>query len=268
MPTRTALKPAPAAGGAKAGYHQAHAALLDLADPGKAAFLAGFFKTGKGQYAEGDRFLGIPVPAIRRISRQNRQLSLSHVERLLRSAYNEERLLALLVLGDAYRCGNAPTRQAVCRCYLRNRSRVNNWNLVDASAPHILGAHLLRRNRTVLYHLARSSNLWERRIAVLATFAFIREGDFADTLELIRRLLNDKHDLMHKACGWMLREIGKRDQTTLEAFLQQHHREMPRTMLRYAIERFAPARRKAYLSGRFSAGLQNAIRRDDKMGET
>jgi 3-methyladenine DNA glycosylase AlkD len=228
---------------------QAHAALLALANPAKAAFLAGFFKTGKGQYAEGDRFLGITVPAIRRISRQFRQLGLSQIERLLRSSYNDERLLALLILVDAYRAGDAPTREAVCRCYLRNRSRVNNWNLVDVSAPYILGAHLLRRKRTVLYRLARSPILWDRRIAVLATFAFIREGDFADTLELIRRLLNDKHDLMHKACGWMLREIGKRDPATLETFLQEYHRMMPRTMLRYAIERFTPVRRKAYLSG-------------------
>jgi 3-methyladenine DNA glycosylase AlkD len=223
--------------------------LLKLANPARAAFLAGFFKTGKGQYAEGDRFLGIMVPAIRRVSRQFRQLGLPQIERLLRSAYNEERLLALFILDDAYRTGDAPTRQAVCQCYLRNRSRVNNWNLVDASAPYILGAHLLRRKRTVLYRLARSPNLWDRRIAVLATFAFIREGDFTDTLALTRRLLDDKHDLMHKACGWMLREIGKRDRAKLEDFLRQHHRVMPRTMLRYAIERFTPARRKAYLSG-------------------
>jgi 3-methyladenine DNA glycosylase AlkD len=232
-----------------ANYQQVHAALLALANLEKAAFLAGFFKTGKGQYAEGDRFLGVAVPAIRRISRHFRHLGPAQIERLLRSAYNEERLLALLILVAVYRAGTAQTRQAVCRCYLRYRHRVNNWNLVDASAPYILGAHLLRRKRTVLYRLARSSNLWERRIAVLATFAFIRAGDFGDTLELTRRLLNDKHDLMHKACGWMLREIGKRNPAALEDFLRQHHRAMPRTMLRYAIERFPPARRKAYLSG-------------------
>jgi 3-methyladenine DNA glycosylase AlkD len=249
MPARNTLKPASSATGSTASYRQAHAALLGLADPAKAAFLEGFFKTRKGQYAEGDRFLGITVPAIRRLSRQFRQLGLSQIERLLRSPFNEERLLALLILGDSYRRGAAPARQAVCRCYLRNRSRVNNWNLVDASAPYILGAYLLPRKRTALYRLARSQNLWDRRIAVLATFAFIREGDFADTLELTRRLLQDKHDLMHKACGWMLREIGKRDPIVLEDFLRQHHRAMPRTMLRYAIERFPPARRQAYLRG-------------------
>ncbi len=249
MSARNDLKPASTATGATASYRQAHVALLELANPAKAAFLAGFFKTGKGQYAEGDRFLGITVPEIRRVSRQFRQLGLSQIERLLQSAYNEERLLALLILGDAYRKGDTRAHRAVCRCYLQNRARVNNWNLVDASAPYILGAHLLRRKRTVLYRLARSPNLWDRRIAVLATFAFIRESDFADTLELTRRLLDDRHDLMHKACGWMLREIGKRDPATLEDFLRQHHRAMPRTMLRYAIERFTPARRKAFLSG-------------------
>jgi 3-methyladenine DNA glycosylase AlkD len=249
MPERKFRNTANPAKGVVPRYPQAHAALLALANPEKAAFLARFFKTGKGQYAEGDRFLGIMVPAIRRVSRQFRQLGLADVERLLRSAYNEERLLALLILVATYRAGDAHKREVVCGCYLRNRSRINNWNLVDASAPYILGAHLLRRKRALLYQLARSPNLWERRMAVLATFAFIREDDFGDTLELTRRLLDDQRELMHKACGWMLREIGKRDRSVLERFLLEHHRAMPRTMLRYAIERFPPARRLAYLHG-------------------
>ena len=132
----------------------------------------------------------------------------------------------------------------------KKRVRINNWNLVDSSAPHIVGAHLLRQDRSVLYELAQSRSLWDRRIAVLATFAFIRADDFADTLKLTEQLLADEHDLMHKACGWMLREVGKRNQPALEKFLRRHHPVMPRTMLRYAIERFTPARRKAYLAGK------------------
>ena len=231
-------------------HRQAHAALLALANPNKAEFLAGFFKTGKGQYAEGDRFLGITVPAIRQLARQFRQLGLTDCERLLQSAYNDERLLALLILVERYRKGDVGIKDKVYQVYLNNRHRVNNWNLVDSSAPYIVGAHLLQQDRSLLYQLAQSRSLWERRIAVLATFAFIRAGDFADTLKLTGQLLGDEHDLMHKACGWMLREVGKRNQSVLEGFLQQHYAVIPRTMLRYAIERFAPAKRTGYLTGK------------------
>jgi len=230
-------------------YRQVHMALLALANPKKSAFLAGFFKTGMGQYAEGDRFLGISVPAIRQVASQFRQLDLKDCERLLQSPYNDERLLALLILVGHYRCGNFSMKNKVYRIYLENRHRVNNWNLVDGSAPHIVGAHLLQQDRSLLYELAQSRSLWDRRIAMLATFAFIRANDFADTLKLTELLMTDEHDLMHKACGWMLREVGKRNQTVLESFLCRHHRVMPRTMLRYAIERFDPAKRKAYLTG-------------------
>jgi 3-methyladenine DNA glycosylase AlkD len=231
-------------------HRQAHAALLALANPNKAEFLAGFFKSGKGQYAEGDRFLGITVPAIRQLARQYQQLGLTDCERLLQSAYNDERLLALLILVEQYRKGDFGIKNKVYQVYLNNRHRVNNWNLVDSSAPYIVGAHLLNRSRSLLYQLAKSRSLWDRRIAVLATFAFIRAGDFADTLKLTEQLLGDEHDLMYKACGWMLREIGKRNQSVLEGFLRQHYAVMPRTMLRYAIERFAPTKRKDYLTGR------------------
>jgi 3-methyladenine DNA glycosylase AlkD len=230
-------------------YRQVHMALLALANPNKAAFLAGFFKTGKGQYAEGDRFLDISVPAIRLLARQFRQLDLKDCERLLQSPYNDERLLALLVLVEHYRNGDTDVKNKVCRIYLINRQRVNNWNLVDSSAPHIVGSHLLHQDRSLLYQLAQSGSLWDRRIAMLATFAFIRANDFADTLKLSELFLTDEHDLMHKACGWMLREVGKRNQAVLESFLCRHHRVMPRTMLRYAIERIDPVRRKAYLIG-------------------
>ncbi len=231
-------------------HRQAHAALLALANQNKAEFLAGFFKTGKGQYAEGDRFLGITVPAIRQLARQYQQLGLKDCERLLQSAYNDERLLALLILVEQYRKGDVGIKNRVYQVYLNNRHRVNNWNLVDSSAPYIVGAHLLNRSRSLLYQLAKSRSLWERRIAVLATFAFIRAGDFADTLKLTEQLLGDEHDLMHKACGWMLREVGKRNQSVLEGFLRQHYAAIPRTMLRYAIERFAPANRTGYLTGK------------------
>jgi hypothetical protein len=230
-------------------YGQAHAALLALANPKKAAFLAGFFKTGKGQYAEGDRFLGLVVPSVRRLARQFQHLGLADCERLLHSRYNEERLLSLLILIGQYRNGEADTKNKVYRIYFKNRDRINNWNLVDVSAPPIIGAHLLRQNRSVLYELAQSRSLWDRRMAVLATFAFIYENEFAETLKLVEKLLDDEHDLMHKACGWMLREVGKRNRPALEKFLRRHHRAMPRTMLRYAIEKFSPARRRAYLTG-------------------
>jgi 3-methyladenine DNA glycosylase AlkD len=220
---------------------------MALADPEKAAFLQGFFKTGRGQYAEGDRFLGVVVPQIRRLCREYRALPQTEAEKLLQSRYNEERLLGLLILIEHYRRGNGEQREEVCQCYLRNLRRVNNWNLVDSSAPYILGEHLCSGQTKLLDELAQSKDLWERRVAVLATLAFIRRGRYDDTLRLVELLLPDKEDLMHKACGWMLREIGKRDLPTLERFLDRHAGHMPRTMLRYAIERFPRARRLEYL---------------------
>jgi 3-methyladenine DNA glycosylase AlkD len=232
---------------------RAQAALLALADPDKAKFLAGFFKTGPGQYGEGDRFLGIVVPAVRQVAKQFRRLPLADCEVLLASPYNEERLLALLILVGQYRAADAATRDKVYQSYLAQRLRVNNWNLVDSSAPNIVGTHLLTRDRSVLVELAQSPTLWDRRIAMLATLTFIRAKDFADTLRLTELLLADPQDLMHKACGWMLREVGKRDAAVLEQFLSVHQRAMPRTMLRYAIERFAPDKRAALLAGTFTS---------------
>ncbi len=208
-----------------------------------------FFKTAPGQYAAGDRFLGIKVPPLRRLARQYQELPLSECAALLRSSYHEERLLALLILVRAYQRGEASTRQAIHELYLASTSYVNNWDLVDVSAESLVGAHLADRPRTLLARLAESASLWERRIAILATFHFIKKGDFADLLHLASRLLADREDLIHKAVGWMLREVGKRDLATAEAFLQQHHAQMPRTMLRYAIERFPEPRRQAYLKG-------------------
>jgi len=218
--------------------------LRKLADPVRAKHSLRFFKTAPGQYGHGDRFLGLTVPAMRTLVREFRELPLAGAEALLASEWHEERLVALLILVAQYR--HAPAE--VYRLYLANTDRINNWDLVDASAPHIVGAHLETRNRRPLYLLARSKSLWERRIAVVATQHFIRRDDLADTLAIARILLRDEHDLIHKATGWMLREAGKRDERVLRAFLDEHAAAMPRTMLRYAIERLPPALREHYLS--------------------
>ena len=226
------------------------AQLRALAAPATAVVLQRFFKTGPGQYGEGDVFLGIRVPALRALAKQHREAGLATIAALLDSRYHEERLFALLLLMQWYQAADESGKQAAFDLYLGNTPHINNWDLVDASAPHIVGRHLEQRSRAVLDTLARSPLLWERRIAIVATFHFIRRNDCTDTLYLARILLHDKHDLMHKATGWMLREVGKRDCAALESFLQTHQREMPRTMLRHAIERFAPPLRKRYLHGK------------------
>lgn len=228
-------------------YSCAHEALHALANPEKAAFFVRFFKAGPGEYAEGDRFLGVMVPEVRRLAGVYAGLPLAAVTRLLKSPYNEERLLGLLILVRKYARGDSATRTKVYQFYVRHLAHVNNWNLVDSSAPYILGNYLLKRSRAPLFRLAASKNLWRRRVAVLATFPMIRAGEFEDTLRLCETLLGDREDLMHKACGWMLREIGKRDERVLREFLDQHGAKMPRTMLRYAIERFPEGVRKKYL---------------------
>lgn len=219
-------------------------------DPDKAAFFRRFFKCGPGQYGEGDQFLGLSVPQVRTVLAQYRTLELTECSTLLQSPYNEARLLAVLILVAHYqrKRATAHERQAVFDTYLAQRARVNNWNLVDASAPQIVGQHLLTRERTVLDHLAASPRLWDRRIAVVATLAFIRVNEFADTLRLCEALLQDREDLMHKACGWMLREVGKRNEAVLRGFLDAHARHMPRTMLRYALERLAGDVRAQYMA--------------------
>ena len=218
--------------------------LRELADPVRAEHSLRFFKTAPGQYGHGDRFLGLTVPSMRKLVREFRELPLGAAETLLFSEWHEERLVALMILVEQYR--HAPT--AVYRLYLTRTDRINNWDLVDVSAPHIVGAHLETRSRKPLYRLAKSKSLWERRIAIVATQHFIRRNDFDDTLAIARLLLDDEHDLIHKATGWMLREAGKRDERVLRAFLDEHAAAMPRTMLRYAIERLSPAPRRHYLS--------------------
>jgi 3-methyladenine DNA glycosylase AlkD len=209
-----------------------------------------FFKTGPGQYGEGDKFLGVNVPALRTLARQYQDLPIGAVRHLLHSPWHEERLLALLILTRRYAAGDERRRGAVYRFYLRNTRRINNWDLVDASAAEIVGAHLHQRNRKQIRQLARSDILWERRIAMVATFHYIKQGDFLDALSVAEMLLDDPHDLIHKAVGWMLREIGKRDRRVEERFLKKHAAVMPRTMLRYAIERFPPRLRQRYLEKR------------------
>jgi len=226
--------------------------LRALASPEVARIQQGFFKTGKGQYGEGDVFLGIKVPVLRALAKQQRDAGLDTVTRLLASKYHEERVFALLLLMQIYQRADDAGKQAAFDLYLGSTAHINNWDLVDISAPHIVGRHLEDRPRKVLHRMAKSASLWERRIAIISTLNFIRRNDFADTLRIAEMLLDDGHDLMHKAVGWMLREVGKRDQKILETFLQHHYQRLPRTALRYAIERFAPPLRQKYLKRTFS----------------
>jgi 3-methyladenine DNA glycosylase AlkD len=223
--------------------------LAAIGDPDRALILGRFFKTGPGQYGEGDLFHGVPVPEIRKEARRCRDLAVPEAERLLRSAMHEERLLALFILVDRYRRGGAAERERIYRLYLEKIGWINNWDLVDSSAEHIPGAHLRERDRAPLIRLAGSQSLWERRIAVMATFHYVKEGAFDETLRIAELLVDDPEDLVHKAVGWMLREVGKRDRRAEERFLARHCRTMPRTMLRYAIEHFPEALRRRYLRG-------------------
>lgn len=224
------------------------ARLRSLANPRDAGFLQRFFKTGPGEYGAGDVFLGLRVPALRELVREYRgSVPLEEAGRLLESGYHEARLLALLLLADRFARGETAEQERIYRLYLSRTDRINNWDLVDASAEHIVGGWLFARDRGPLYRLVQSPSLWERRIAIIATFHFIRRNDLADTLRLAELLLRDGHDLMHKATGWMLRETGKRDLAALEGFLDRHAAGMPRTMLRYAIEKFPEPRRLHYL---------------------
>lgn len=222
--------------------------LRALGDPARARFVEGYLKTGPGQYGEGDRCLGVRVPEVRQLVREFTGAPLPAAKALLRSPMHEERLLALLLLVRAYPRGAPAEQVAIYRCYLAHTAYINNWDLVDASAPHIVGAHLEARRRAPLDRLARSPVLWERRIAIIATAYFIRRGELAPTLRLAGQLVHDPHDLIHKAVGWMLREVAKRDRPLVERFLRTHAGTMPRVMLRYAIERFPPRLRRACMA--------------------
>ena len=223
--------------------------LYALADPADAIHLQRFFKTAPGEYGAGDKFLGLRVPALRLLVREYRQLGDARALEMLASSWHEERLLALMLLVEGYRRGDVARRDTIHRAYLAHTRRINNWDLVDASAEHIVGAHLDSQRIELLERLARSDDIWERRIAIVSTFHFIKRSDFGPTLKIASLLLGDSHDLIHKAVGWMLREVGKRDRTVLDAFLKKHYRKMPRTMLRYAIERHPEKVRQQYLAG-------------------
>jgi len=223
--------------------------LRSCANQEKAKVLQRFFKTGPGGYAAGDIFLGITVPVSRALSKHYQTLGLPDVVKLLKSPIHEERLVSLLILMVQYRQADLSTKEKIYKIYLLHSKYINNWDLVDLSAEHIVGNFLLDRKRAPLYGLAHSRSVWERRIAILSTFCFIKNDDFKDTLQIARILIADQHDLIHKAVGWMLREIGKRDQNCEEKFLRKFYPKMPRTMLRYAIERFPKSKREAYLRG-------------------
>ena len=232
--------------------------LASLSSAEDGIFLQKFFKTGPGQYGEGDRFRGLRVPALRRLSKAHQDIPLELAERLLHSAYHEDRLLALLILVRKYANADETGRAAIYTLYLDNTRFINNWDLVDASAEHIVGAYLSDKSQGPLYRLTQSISLWERRVAILATFHFIKRGKFDQTLRIAEILLTDKEDLIHKAVGWMLREVGKRDFQREETFLVAHYKQMPRTMLRYAIEKFPHDKRLRYLKGTVSPDMQGA----------
>ncbi len=221
--------------------------LQEFADSEKAKILQRFFKTGSGQYGEGDVFLGVSVPKLRWIARKHwDRINMDEIEKMLRSNIHEKRLVALLILIELFK----DNPKVVYNFYLRNLKGVNNWDLVDLSAPKIIGSYLLdKKDRGILDELASSENLWEKRIAIVSTFTFIQDGEFDDCLRIAKVLLKDKHDLIHKAVGWMLREVGKRDEDLLREFLARHYNEMSRTTLRYAIERFGEDLRIKYLKG-------------------
>jgi 3-methyladenine DNA glycosylase AlkD len=224
--------------------------LQQFGNPLQAKVLQGFFKTGKGEYGEGDVFHGIKIPVLRKLAKKYQDMTCAEVEKLLTSKFHEGRMLALLLMMENYSKADDAGKKQIYTMYLRNTRFINNWDLVDVTAPHIVGRYLMDKSREPLYRLARSKMLWERRIAIIATFNYIRQNKFDDTLEIAGMLINDPNDLMHKAVGWMLREVGKRDLQLEEQFLKTHYRQMPRTMLRYAIERFPEAKRRAYLEGK------------------
>ncbi len=208
-----------------------------------------FFKTGKGEYGEGDKFIGIKVPVQRKIAKKFGELDLEDLQKLLNSKIHEERLISLLILVDKYDKADEKVKDKIYRFYKKNRRKINNWDLVDLSAPKILGIHLLNHDKQILYKYAHSKNLWEKRISIISTYSFIKNHDFNTTLEISDVLLNDDQDLIHKAVGWMLREVGKQSLQILEKFLKPRYKKMPRTMLRYSIEKFPEKKRKKYLKG-------------------
>ncbi len=221
--------------------------LKSLANPKKAQTYQRFFKTGPGEYGEGDIFLGIDVGTQRKIAKKYKELGMQDVKKLLTSPIHEYRFTAVILLNIKFNKASEKEHKRIVNFYLKNRRFINNWDLVDSSAEKLLGKYLLKKDRHILYEYAVSDNLWDKRIAIIATHAFIKEGKYGDTLKISKMLLKDDHDLIHKAVGWMLREVGKKDEKVLTKFLDNHTLDMPRTMLRYSIERFPEKKRKYYL---------------------
>jgi 3-methyladenine DNA glycosylase AlkD len=220
-----------------------------LGDRERAQILQRFFKTSPGEYGEGDIFVGLRVPEVRKLAKEYQMTAISEIIQLLQSPIHEARLLALIILVRAYMRGDDSIQNRIYNLYIKNTRFINNWDLVDISAEHIVGSYLKYRSRSPLHSLAVSNLLWDRRISIMATFHYIKRGEFAETLRIAELLLRDPEDLIHKAVGWMLREIGKRDHLAEEEFLKAHYKTMPRTMLRYAIEKFPEKLRQQYLRG-------------------
>jgi 3-methyladenine DNA glycosylase AlkD len=221
--------------------------LQKLSSPEKAKIYQRFFKTGKGEYGEGDVFIGLTMPDQRSIAKKYQDLSLPKIQQLLKSKIHEYRMSGLMILVNKYKKASEEEKANIFNFYIKNTKRINNWDLVDVTCPRIVGNFLLNKDKKILYELSRSKNLWERRIAIISTMAFIDKKQFEDALAISEILLPDKHDLIHKAVGWMLREVGKKDENTLKKFLRQHYDQLPRTTLRYAIEKFPETERKKWL---------------------
>jgi len=224
--------------------------LQELGNKEKAKKHQRFFKTGPGEYGEGDVFIGVTVPELRKLAKEYKTIGPNEINQLLQSPIHEERLFSLFLLIHRYSKGDEPEKKRIYELYLKNTKFINNWDLVDSSAGQIVGAFLFDKSKKPLYDLVKSDNLWERRISIISTFYFIKRNQFSDTLKISKILLSDKEDLIHKAVGWMLREVGKRDISVEENFLKKHYKNMPRTMLRYAIEKFPESKRQQYLKGK------------------
>lgn len=209
-----------------------------------------FFKTGKGEYGAGDVFLGLTMGEQRELAKKFQDLQMNELQELLNSKIHEKRMISLIILTRKFKKSDEEGKKQIFNFYIKNAKRINNWDLVDLSAPNIVGMFLMDKQRNILYKLASSENLWEKRISIISTFTFIRNGDFKDTLKISEKLLKERHDLIHKAVGWMLREVGKKNQEKLEEFLKKHYKQLPRTTLRYAIEKFEEGKRKRYLRGK------------------
>ena len=224
--------------------------LREIGSEERAKLSQRFFKTGPGEYGEGDVFIGVTVPELRKLSKECKTINRNEIRKLLQSPIHEERLLSLFLLIHRYSKGDEPEKKRIYEFYFKNTKFINNWDLVDSSAGQIVGAFLLEKSKKPLFDLVKSDNLWERRISIISTFCFIKRNHFSEVLKISEILLSDREDLIHKAVGWMLREVGKRDMSVEENFLKAHYKNMPRTMLRYAIEKFPQTKRKRYLKGK------------------